>query len=118
MLEGLDDPALLNLRQTLAAERAALDALGPGPRALLARRLQAVDAKLARLPRVAAATATTTRQPLWQRLLSPLLEIRPAGNQALMGEAQRREGEDALQLELTWPAPHWSAATLTVSTRR
>jgi uroporphyrin-3 C-methyltransferase len=101
MLEGLDDPALLNLRQTLAAERAALDALGPGPHALLAQRLQAVDAKLAQLPRDAAATATGARQPLWQRLLSPLLEIRPAGSQALMGEAQRREGEDALQLELT-----------------
>ena len=101
MLEGLDDPALLNLRQTLAAERDALDALGPGPRALLAQRLQAVDAKFAQLPRVAAETATSDRQPLWQRLLSPLLEIRPAGSQALMGQAQRREGEDALQLELT-----------------
>jgi uroporphyrin-3 C-methyltransferase len=101
MLEGLDDPALLNLRQTLGAERDALDALGPGPRALLAQRLQAVDAKLAQLPRVAAAPATAARQPLWQRLLSPLLEIRPAGSQALMGQAQRREGEDALQLELT-----------------
>jgi len=63
--------------------------------------LQAVDAKFAQLPRVAAETATSDRQPLWQRLLSPLLEIRPAGSQALMGQAQRREGEDALQLELT-----------------
>ena len=41
------------------------------------------------------------KPPLWQRLLSPLLEIRPAGSDALMGDAERRQGEDALQLELT-----------------
>lgn len=101
MLEGLDDPALLNLRQTLTAERAALDTLGPGPRAALMQQLQAVDAKIARLPREVAAANAPAHQPLWQRLLSPLLEIRPAGSQALIGDAQRREGEDALQLELT-----------------
>lgn len=102
MLDDLDDPAVLNLRQTLAAERAALDALGPGPRAALAQRLRALEEKLGQLPlEPAAPDRDKLRRPLWQRLLSPLLEIRPSGGQALMGAAQRREGEDALQVELT-----------------
>ncbi len=102
MLDGLDEPTLLNLRQALAAERDALDALGPGPRAALLQRLRALDGRIAALPLEAAAdTATGTPRPLWQRLLSPLLVIRPAGGTALMGDAERREGEDALQLELT-----------------
>jgi len=104
VLDGLDDPGLLNLRQALAAERDALDALGPGPRAELAGRLQALDESLATLPRDEVAIAAgggAKKPPLWQRLLSPLLEIRPAGGNPLMTEAGRREGEDALQLELT-----------------
>lgn len=103
MLDGLDDPGLLNLRQTLAAERDALDKLGPGPRALLGQRLQALDRRIAQLPHEIPATADTASapRPLWQRLLSPLLEIRPAGSQALMVDAERRQGEDALQVELT-----------------
>ncbi len=104
VLEGLDDPGLLNLRQALAAERDALDAMGPGPRAELARRLQALDAGIAALPREAQAPMAANgaaRPPLWQRLLSPLLEIRPAGSNALMADAERRQDEDALQVELT-----------------
>jgi uroporphyrin-3 C-methyltransferase len=101
MLDGLDDPALLNLRQTLAAERDALDALGAGPRADLLLRLRAFEESLAALPRETTTAAGSGPRPLWQRLLAPLLVIRPAGSDALMGDAERREGEDALQLELT-----------------
>ena len=102
MLDGLDQPEALNLRQALAAERVALDALGPGPRAQAAQRLEAISADIARLPlQVPSAPAQEQKRPLWQRLLSPLLEIRPASGQALMGEAERRQGEDALQVELT-----------------
>ena len=100
-LDGLDEPALLNLRQTLAAERDALDALGAGPRAELLQRLGALGKALDGLPREAAPSARQAPAPLWHRLLSPLLEIRPAGSTALMGDGERREGEDALQLELT-----------------
>jgi len=102
MLDGLDDPAVLNLRQALATERNALDALGAGPRAAAAERLDALEKKIATLPiETPAASVPATRLPLWQRLLSPLLEIRPAGSQALMGDGERRDGEDALQTELT-----------------
>ena len=104
VLDGLDDPGLLNLRQALAAERDALDALGPGPRAERVQQLQALDASLAALPHdatVGVAAGGAAKSPLWHRLLSPLLEIRPAGGNALMAEAERRQGEDALQLELT-----------------
>ncbi|AKC86615.1 uroporphyrinogen-III C-methyltransferase [Pseudoxanthomonas suwonensis] len=102
VLDRLDDPAVRNLRQALAAERDALDALGPGPRAEALQRLQALEARLAGLPHeVPAADTSAAKRPLWQRLLSPLLEIRPAGGHALMADAERREGEDALQVELT-----------------
>ena len=85
-----------------ATVRDALDALGAGPRADRLARLRALDGKIDALPRQADVDAGAgARRPLWQRLLSPLLEIRPAGSHALMGEAERREGEDALQLELT-----------------
>ncbi len=40
-LRGVDDPRLLNLRQTLAQERETLDALGAGAHAALSKRLSA-----------------------------------------------------------------------------
>ena len=54
VLDAIDDPAYLNLRQTLGQERAALDALGSEPRALALARLDvwanAVDATPAPAP--------------------------------------------------------------------
>lgn len=103
VLQQLDHPGLLNLRQTLAAERAALDALGQGPRAGLQQRLAAVDARLQTLPqdRVAAGAGDVPARAWWQRLLAPLVEISPAGGQAVLSDAERSRGGDALQLELT-----------------
>lgn len=100
LLEGLDDPDLLNLRQTLAGERAALDALGPGPRAELARRLDALDARLARLPEQPTPPARPAG-PWWHRVLAPLVRIQPVGEQALLTGAERTLAQDALQAELT-----------------
>ena len=45
-LAGIDDPRLLNLRQALADERSALDALGPGPLAAVQTRLDALGLSL------------------------------------------------------------------------
>src|SRR5690606_18938516 len=50
LLDGIADPAWLNLRQALAQERAALEALGDDPRAVAAGRLDAFSAALATLP--------------------------------------------------------------------
>lgn len=55
LLDGIADPAWLNLRQALAQERAALEALGDDPRAVAAGRLDAFSAALATLPREPAA---------------------------------------------------------------
>jgi len=102
VLEGLNDPSLLSLRQSLAQERLAIDALAAGPRAAIATRLDAFARRLPSLPHDSqASTASQAAQPTWQRLLAPLVEIRPSGGNALMTDADRREGEDALQLELT-----------------
>jgi len=101
LLDGLEDPGLLNLRHTLASERRALEELGAGPRAAALARLQAVDEALARLPRETLLPASGPRPPWWQRALAPLVQIRPAGSQALLGEAERALAVDALQLELT-----------------
>ncbi|KAF1686975.1 hypothetical protein B1992_06255 [Pseudoxanthomonas broegbernensis] len=104
LLEGVDDPGLLNLRQTLAAERADLDALGAGPRAALEKRLAGLDARLPRLPLQPDAQAGidgTMPKTWWQRLLAPLVEITPSGDQALLTDAERTLAGDALQLELT-----------------
>ena len=54
LLDGLDDPAYLNLRQTLTQEQAALQALGADPRVqanmLLERIADGIDAGTAALP--------------------------------------------------------------------
>ena len=103
LLEDLDDPNLLNLRQTLGAERAALDALGSAPRAAMAARLDALAARLPQLPRAPATSEGGARaaSAWWQRLLSPLVRVRPAGSQDVLTDADRQAGDDALQLELT-----------------
>lgn len=101
LLDGMDDPGLLNLRQTLADERALLQRLGSGPRAALATRLEAASARLAALPDEAPAEATQVAAPWWQRALAPLVQVRPAGRQQLLTASERNASEAALQLELT-----------------
>ena len=101
LLDGVEDPGLLNLRQTLATERSALDALGAGPRAAVARRLDALAARLPRLPLQSGAAPPRAGGPWWQRALAPLVRIQPAGSQALLTDAERTLAQDALQVELT-----------------
>ena len=50
MLDGIDDPAYLSLRQTLAQERGALDAKGVDPVRDASTKLTAIETELARLP--------------------------------------------------------------------
>ena len=102
LLDGMEDPGLLNLRQTLADERALLERMGNGPRAALATRLDAVASRLEALPADApAAPAGQTALPWWQRALAPLVQVRPAGSQQLLTGGERTASEAALQLELT-----------------
>src|SRR5690606_6729006 len=75
LLDGIADPAWLDLRQALAQERAALDALGEDPRAAAAGRLEALAAALQSLPRQGPATG----QPAvwWERAFSKVVDVRP-----------------------------------------
>lgn len=97
-LQGVDDPRLLNLRQALAQERAGLDALGDGPRAQAAARLDRLATALQKLPREAVSTAT--RRPAWQRALAPLVDVRPTADAVMPAPGARAAGEIALQIEL------------------
>lgn len=103
LLDGMDDPGLLNLRQTLAEERALLGRMGDGPRAALSARLDAIAARLETLSPEAAPAAAGTQPalPWWQRALAPLVQVRPAGSQQLLTASERNASSAALQLELT-----------------
>jgi uroporphyrin-3 C-methyltransferase len=98
-LRGIDDPRLLNLRQALAQERAALDTLGNGPHAAIARRLDTFAAGLEKLPD--RAPAAQGQQAAWQRLLSPLVDVRRTESKTIIAPTERAAGQAALQIELS-----------------
>ena len=101
VLSALKDPELLNLRQTLSQELAALRALPEDPRARAAGELDALQAALSQLatPPVSAAPQGRPRNAL-QRLLDALVQVRPSGAQDLLSPDDRATGEAALALEL------------------
>ena len=99
-LDGIDDPAYLSLRQTLAQERAALDAAGADPARDAATRLDAFEQGMA--------TLSTTRSPTggegrrwWERIASRLVEVQSGDGTQLRNAADRSAGLDALRIELT-----------------
>lgn len=98
LLADIDDPAYLNLRQTLAQEQAALDALGADPRvraeALLERLVANVPAN--------APTITTPAAPQadWvARLLGRFVRAQPTVSAGLRQGADRDAALAALQVE-------------------
>ncbi|WP_175485663.1 uroporphyrinogen-III C-methyltransferase [Pseudoxanthomonas sp. GM95] len=98
-LHGLDDPRLLNVKQALEQERSAVAQVGDGPHAQAAAALAKAAAALAQLPQKA--TTDDSTRPSWQRILSPLIDVRPSGTRVAVAPAQRAAFENALQLELT-----------------
>lgn len=97
-LAGLDDPAYISLRQTLAQELAALRALPEDPRLRAAGELDALEAALDSLP--LATPAPQTEPSGIGRLISRLIEVRPSGEADLLAPADRDLGLTALRLEL------------------
>ena len=95
VLDGIDDPQLLNLKQALAQERSAVDALGAGRQTALAQRLVAFRQSLQALP-VHVPSAT---RPAWQRWIAPLVEVRPS-QQTALDPADRQALQAALELQL------------------
>ena len=103
VLSSLRDPALLNLRQTLAQELAAMRALPKDPRVDASGELAALEAMLPQLAAAGPARHETNERPTGsglQRLLNALVQIRPSGEQDLLSPADRSAGEAALSLEI------------------
>lgn len=100
VLESTDNPDYLNLRQALIQERNAIDALGPGIRASTAEQLAAWTTSLNTLPEQVA-HAADAKQPWWQQLLSPLVQIHPSDSRVLVARSERMAANDALQIELS-----------------
>lgn len=102
LMDDIDDPALIDLRQTLAQERDALTALGSDPRAVAARRVQAFAIALPALP--AERSDTNVRDihaPWWQRVLDRIVDVRPSDTGVAVSPSDRNAGLAALRLELT-----------------
>ena len=99
LLDDIADPAWFDLRQALAQERAALEALGDDPRAAAAGRLEAFAAALPTLPREPVAEPRPV--PWWSQAMARLVEVRPSADAVAVDPADRAAAMAALQLELT-----------------
>jgi len=99
LLERVDDPRLLDLRQTLLQERNALDALGADPRATALRELAAFSASLPSAARdaVPAGDADST---WWQRVLARVVRVQPSDRAIATDPVDRRVARAGLELEL------------------
>jgi heme biosynthesis-associated TPR repeat protein len=100
MLDGIDDPAYLTLRQTLAQERAALDAKGVDPVRNASATLDVFEAQLARLPASQSARDAASRS-WWSRVASRLVDVQPSDRAQLRAASDRSAGLEALGIELT-----------------
>lgn len=100
LLDGVDDPAYLSLKQTLAQERGALDEKGVDPARTAAARLDAVERALPALPKTAD-TRDAGEHPWWQRAFARLVEVRPSDRRQLAAAADRAAGMEALAIEFT-----------------
>lgn len=99
LLAAVDDPAWLNLKQTLAQEQAALAALGPDPRAAAEALLERMIADIP-LERDTAIGATSAQSmPWYARLLDRIVRVQPTASAGLRDRADREAALAALQLE-------------------
>lgn len=97
LLAGIDDPAYLNLRQTLAQEQAAMDALGADPRV---RANVLLDALLAGLSAASASPSSVPARASWyQRLLARVIRVQPTAGSGLQQRPDREAALAALQVE-------------------
>ncbi len=101
-LAASPDSNLLDLRQTLAQEIAALRALPADPRATLSGQLDAMQAALDVAPSLTAAPViTATRKPLLDRLFGSMVSVQHRDAGDLLNPSTREAGMTALRLEFT-----------------
>lgn len=100
LLGGIDDPAYLNLRQTLAQEQAALDALGIDPRI---RANALLDALARDLQDMSAVNARHSDQqaPWYARLIDRIVRVQPTAGAGLRERADREAALASMQVELS-----------------
>ena len=101
VLSSQSDPGLLDLRQTLAQELAALRALPANQGAQAAGELDALDAVLPKLEAsgISAAGKPSQANSLGE-LVGSLVQVRRSGGADLLAPADRESGKAALGLEL------------------
>jgi uroporphyrin-3 C-methyltransferase len=100
VLDGIDDPAYLSLRQTLLQERTALDALGADPRVKAIAQLGAY-AQTVTAPAGRDAVAHDPREPWWRRAFGTLLQVQPTDRAVAVHSADRAAALAGLQLEIS-----------------
>ncbi|UHQ20337.1 uroporphyrinogen-III C-methyltransferase [Lysobacter sp. KIS68-7] len=100
LLDGVDDPAYLSLKQTLAQERGALDEAHVDPARTAASKLSAIERALPALP-ITASTSGTQARAWWERILSRLVDVRPSDRAQLRSASDRAAGLEALAIEFT-----------------
>jgi uroporphyrin-3 C-methyltransferase len=100
LLDGIDDPAYLTLRQTLAQERSALDAQGVDPVRTASAKLATFETQLARLP-ASKAPGDAGDKPWWSRVASRLVDVQPSDRVQLRAASDRDAAMEALGIELT-----------------
>ena len=100
VLDGIDDPAYLSLRQTLLQERTALDALGADPRVKAIARLD-VFAQSVTAPETRDATTRDLHAPWWKRAFGNLIQVQPTQRAVAVQAADRAAALAGLQLEIS-----------------
>lgn len=100
VLDGIDDPAYLSLRQTLQQERAGLEALGVEPRVLAMAELDAL-AQTISAPPVQAQAIDVSDAPWWRRAFASLIDVHPSDRAVAVQPADRIAAVAGLQLELS-----------------
>lgn len=100
VLDGIDDPAYLSLRQTLLQERTALDALGADPRMKALAQLDAF-ARNVTAPAPRDAITRDLHAPWWRRAFGNLLQVQPTDRAVAVQAADRAAALAGLQLEIS-----------------
>ena len=102
VLEGVDDPAYLSLRQTLGQERAALDAIESEPRV---QAMAQLDAFARSFDDVLPANRTdangdATGRPWWRRAFAAIVDVHPSDRAVAVQPADVAAARAGLQLEI------------------
>lgn len=100
VLDGVDDPAYLSLRQTLQQERAGLEAVGIEPRVQAMAELDAFAQTMTAAPPQPAGAAERGA-PWWRRAFGHLIDVRPSERAVAVQPADRLAALAGLQLEIS-----------------